>query len=1130
MKLRIENGSLRCHAPKNLLTPILRDQIAERKTEIIEFLQRVDFASSSSNKQILTVPRDKELPLSFAQQRLWFLQQLEPDNPFYNEYGAIQLTGILNVAALEQSLNEIVQRHEALRTTFKMLDGETFQTIAPSLILTLPVVDLCQLPEAEQEMEVQRLATDQNQGPFDLVQDSLLRWTLVQLSEQKHVLLFTIHHIVYDGWSAGVIIRELSALYETFSSGKPVSLPELPIQYADFAVWQRQELQGAKLESQLSYWKQQLNNAPPLLQLPTDRPRPPVQTYRGAKESFELPKSLTKALQAIGRKAEATLFMTLLAAFKVLFYRYSGQEDIIIGSPIANRNRAEIEGLIGCFVNTLVLRTDCSGNPTFEELLGRVRQVTMKAYEHQDLPFEKLVEELQPERDANYNPLFQVLFNLQNTPEVKLELPELTLTPFEVEHTRTLFDLRLDMTEIDSGLEGFWEYNTDLFDAARINRMMGHFQKLLEVIAANPQQRVDQLPLLSQSERHQLLTEWNDTAREYASDTCIHQLFEEQVEKTPDAVAVVFENQQLTYQQLNQRANQLAHHLQSLGVKPEVLVGICVERSLEMVVGLLGILKAGGAYVPPDPNYPQERLSYMLADSGVEVLLTQQSLLEYLPPSQAQVVCLDTDWGVIEQHPQKNLEVGICSDNLAYVIYTSGSTGKPKGVQICHQSVVNFLNSMSHVLGLTQEDTFCAVTTISFDIAALDLYLPLTVGAKVIVASRGVATDSERLLSELFSSKISVMQATPATWQMLLDAGWSSNYPLKVLCGGEALSAQLAHQILETGSQLWNLYGPTEATIWSTIYQVGANKTVAVNQGVPPYIGRPIANTQIYILDKNLQPLPIGVPGELYIGGNGLARGYLNRPELTQEKFIPNPFNNSKFKTQKSKLYKTGDLARYLPDGNIEFLGRIDNQVKIRGFRIELGEIEAVLNQHSQVREAVVVAREDQAGDKRLVAYVVPHSEISIATSNLRDLLQQKLPNYMIPSAFVILEALPLTPNGKVNRKALPAPDISRSDVGFVPPRNPTEEVLAAIYADILGLEKVSIHDNFFELGGHSLLATKVISRLREAFEIDLPLRSLFERPTVAGFSTRIETMRLALTQVSPPPVAAGKGRKEIEL
>ena len=722
IKLRVEHGGLRCNAPKSVLTDLLREQIAERKTEIIEFLRRADFDSSSNKSEvILPVPRDTDLPLSFAQQRLWFLQQLEPDNSFYNEYFSMWLAGPLDAVALEQSLNEIVQRHEVLRTTFRVLDGQPVQIIAPNLTLTMPVVDLCKLSEAEQKKESYRLATEQNQCPFDLVQGPLLRWKLLLQSQNNYVLLITIHHTIYDIWSLGVIIQELSDLYQAFSTGKPASLPKLPIQYADFAVWQRQQLQGEKLKSQLSYWKQQLDKAPPLLQLPTDRPRPSVQTYRGAKQSFLLPKGLTQALKALGKKVEATLFMILLAAFKVLLYRYTGQEDIIVGSPIANRTQAEIEGLIGVFVNTLVLRTALSGDPTFEELLGRVREVMIGAYDNQDLPFEKLVAELQPERNINYNPLFQVSFTLHNTPRAKFELPELTLTPFDVESTRAVFDLRLDVSETGSGLEGYWEYSTDLFDTARMTRMSEHFQTLLKAIATNPQQQVSQLPLLTKAEQQQFL-EWNQTQADYPKDACIHQLFEEQVEKTPDALVVVFEEQQLTYRELNQRANQLAHHLQSLEVGPEVLVGICIERSLEMVVALLGILKAGGAYVPLDPHYPHERLSYILADSGVKVLLTQQSLLKSLPKNQAQAVCLNSDWGAIEQHCQENLDAGVYSDNLAYVIYTSGSTGQPKGVQICHHSVVNFLDSMSHFPGLAPEDTFYAVTTIAFDIAALELY------------------------------------------------------------------------------------------------------------------------------------------------------------------------------------------------------------------------------------------------------------------------------------------------------------------------------------------------------------------------------------------------------------------------
>ncbi len=943
----------------------IQQKIANFSAEKRALLELKIKNKNASTPKYQRIPRRSKrnlVPLSFAQQRLWFLQQLEPDNPFYNEHEAIQLTGSLDVAALEQSLNEIVQRHEALRTTFKMVEEQPVQIIAPNLKVALPVVDLCKLPEAGQKIELQLLADGQHQRPFDLVQGPLLRLMLVQLSEQKHVLLFTIHHIISDGWSVGVIIRELSALYQAFSSGKPSPLPELSIQYADFAVWQR-ELQAEKLESQLCYWKQQLNHAPPLLQLPTDRPRPTVQTYRGARQSFLLPKSLTEALWAMAQKAEATLFMTLLAAFKILLYRYTGQEDIIVGSAIANRNRAEIEELIGFFVNTLALCTNVSDNLTFEELLGRVRKVMIGAYANQDLPFEKLVEELQPERDTNYNPLFNVSFALQNTPKVEIELPGLTITPFEVKYTRALFDLRLDITETDSGLYCFWEYNTDLFDAASIIRMSGHFQTLLEAIAVNPQQRVSQFPLLSEAEQHQLLTEWNQTQADYPKDACIHQLFEAQVEKTPLSVAVVFENQQLTYHQLNQRANQLAHHLQSLGVQPEVLVGICVERSLEMVVGLLGILKAGGAYVPLDPNYPQQRLSYMLADSGVEVLLSQQSLLESLPEHQAQVVCLDSDWGAIEQHTQDNLDVGVCPDNLAYVIYTSGSTGKPKGVSIIHQGVVRLVKETNYA-SLTCQEVFLQLAPISFDASTFEIWGSLLNGAKLVVMYAHTPT-LEEIAGVIEKYQVTTLWLTAALFHLMEEQQLEKLKSVRqLLAGGDVLSPLHVEKVIKflPECQLINGYGPTENTTFTCCYLV---KQSRLNRTSVP-IGRPIANTQIYILDSNLQPVPIGVPGELYIGGDGLARGYLNRPELTQEKFIPNPFD-------KSKLYKTGDLARYLPDGNIEFLGRLDHQVKIRGFRIEPGEIEAALVKQPAVRETIVLAREDNPGNKRLVAYVVPN-------------------------------------------------------------------------------------------------------------------------------------------------------------
>ncbi|MBE7384652.1 MAG: amino acid adenylation domain-containing protein [Leptolyngbya sp. SIO1E4] len=1074
---------------------ILRSKLSPAKRILLEKRLRGEVESDAKLNVIARLSDTTPPPLSFGQQRLWFLQQLEPDNPFYNEHLAVQLTGTLNVVALEQSVNQIVQRHEVLRTTFKVLDGQPVQIIAPQLTLAIPLVDLSELSEAEQQKEAYRLATEQNQRPFDLVQGPLLRWTLLRLSQDNHVLLFTIHHTVYDTWSLGVIIRELSDLYQAFLTGKSSSLPELPIQYADFAVWQRQELQGENLKSQLAYWKRQLANAPPLLQLPTDHPRPAVPTYRGAGQSFQLSKHLTQALKALSHKAEATLFMTLLAAFKVLLYRYAGQTDIVVGSPIANRTQAEVEGLIGFFVNTLVLRTDLAGNPTFEELLGRIREGTIGAYANQDLPFEKLVEELQPERSINHNPLFQVSFALQNIPQAqRFELPELTLTPFLVESTRAVLDLRLDMVETDAGLEGSWEYNTDLFDASRISRIRGHFPTLLAEIAANPQQRIEQLPLLTEAEEHQLGVQWNQTQMDYPQAVCIHELFEAQAEKTPDAVAVGFEKQQLTYRELNQRANQLAHALKKLDVKAEILVGICVERSLAMVVGLLGILKAGGAYVPLDPAYPPERLAWVLSDSQAPILLTQQHLVDKLPQHQARVLCLDTDWETIPLNTD-NLSSRATPDNLAYVIYTSGSTGKPKGVQITHSSVVNFLTSMATQPGLTTQDTLLAVTSISFDIAALELYLPLMKGARLELARREVAMDGRQLGARLHESGITVMQATPATWRMLLAAGWQGHSHLKVLCGGEALPRDLAEALLNKCGALWNMYGPTETTIWSTVCKVAANR---LSRAIVP-IGRPIANTQIYLLDVGGQSVSVGIPGELHIGGAGLARGYLNRPQLTAAKFITHASG--------ARLYKSGDLACYLPDGQIEYIERLDHQVKIRGFRIELGEIETVLNQLSLVRQAVVVAREDEPGNKRLVAYIVGQTAAEVPTHELRSLLEKKLPNYMVPSAFMVLEALPLTPNGKIDRRALPIPEIPKSfsEKAVAQPRNSVESRLSEIWVEALSLEQIGVYDNFFELGGHSLLATQIVSRIEKTLEVALPLRLMFESPTVAGLAEAIQ-------------------------
>jgi len=1111
--------------------------LSPQKRELL--LQRLNQKKESvSLEKILPQSRESNtFPLSFAQQRLWFFEQLNPGNFTYHILAAVRLTGTLDATSLDRSLNELVKRHEVLRTAFKTINGQPVQAIASNLELQILEIDLRSLPETERSREVERLIAAEAKLAFDLSQAPLLRAKLLHLSDSNWVLLLSTHHIIFDAWSMGIFIQELATFYQAFCTGKPSPLPELSVQYADFASWQRQWLQGEVLETQLAYWKKQLGGNLPVLNLPTDRPRSAVQTFRGAVHKFTIPKAIAEEIAQLSQREKATLFMTLLAAFKTLIYRYTGQEDILVGSPIANRNRREIEELIGLFANTLVFRTNLSSNPTFKDLLGRVREVALGAYNHQDLPFEKLVEIIHHERDLSHNPLFQVLFSLRNVRTPQIKLPGLTLSSLEIERKTARFDLALDLEEGLEGINATLEYSQDLFDASTARRIAGHFLTLLESIAANPEQRISHLPILTKPEQQQLLFEWNNTQSNFPQDKCIHELFEAQTERTPDAIAVVFENEHLTYRELNEKANNLASYLQKIGVNPEVLVGIYVERSLEMMVGLLGILKAGGAYVPLDPAYPPERLGFMLEDAKISVLLTQKKLLETLPKNSASLVFLDADLEGISSgdEPLVGLQN---SSNLAYVIYTSGSTGKPKGVQISHASAVNFLSSMRQQLAIADGDVWLAVTSLSFDIAALELFLPITTGSRVVVASREVASNGEKLLETLTNSGASIMQATPASWKMLLAAGWQGNNQLKILCGGEALPRHLANQLLLRGASVWNLYGPTETTIWSTLYQVD-RKDESVS------IGRPIANTQIFILDRYLMPVPVGVFGELHIGGAGLSRGYLNRPELTAEKFIPNPFaedpthasfilNSSSF-ILSERLYKTGDLARYLPDGNIEFMGRSDNQVKVRGFRIELGEIEAVLSQYPAVREAIALVREDNPGDQRLVAYIVANSALKTQDSelinDLRSYLKQKLPQYMMPSAFVLLEAMPLTPNGKIDRRSLRAPDTNTAELesNFTEPRTPDEQLIAEIWAEVLGLERVGIHDNFFELGGHSLLATQAISRLREAFQIEVPLRSLFESPTVATVTESLLQYR-ADQKLKAPPIKPASRQEELPL
>ncbi len=1051
---------------------------------------------------IVPIPRGGEMPLSFAQQRLWFIDQLDPGNSVYNFPAAVRLKGPLNVVALKQSLDEIVRRHEALRTTFAIVDGRPVQIIALSLTLTLPIVDLRELPETEREAEVQRLATNEAQRTFDLAHGPLVRATVLRLGENEHVGLLTMHHIVSDGWSTGILIREMAILYEAFCSGRPPSLPELPIQYVDFAHWQRQWLDGDVLESQLTYWKRQLAGAPPFLDLPTDHTRPIVQTFRGAHQSLRLPKNLSAALKALSRQEGVTLFMTLLAAFKILLHYYTSQDDIVIGTPIANRNRLETEGLIGFFVNALVLRTDFSGDPDFRELLRRVREVCVAAYAHQDLPFERLVEELQPARDLSRNPLFQVMFVLQNGLPGTLELPGLTLSPLEVDSGTTHFDLTLHIADTGDELIASLAYNTDLFETGSIDRMLRHFQMLLETVCASPGRCLSELSLLTEAERQQVLVEWNDTKTDQHNDLCIHQLFEARVERTPDAIAVVFQDRELTYRQLNRRANQLAHHLRALGVGPEIPVGIYLKDPLQIVVGLLGTLKAGGVYVPLDPAYPKGRIAFMLEDAEVPLILTEERLLTGFPEYRAKLVCLDSDREIIARESTVNPVCSTIPGNLAYVIYTSGSTGEPKGVLVSHTSIADHCRTVQRCYKLDPSDGVLQFASLSFDLSLEQILPTLIVGARLVMMGTDVwhTTDFHKKVAAF---RLTVLNLPTGYWQELARE-WADlkelvpNIQPKVfIVGGEAMLPEfleLWRRTPKSSVRLINAYGPTETTITATAFHVtsrlgGCQKL----QRIP--IGRPLPNRESYILNKYGNPVPVGIRGELHIGGACLAQGYLNRADLTAEKFVPNPFNAE----AGARLYKTGDLACYLADGNIEFLGRLDHQVKIRGFRIEPGEIEAALRQHSAVRETIVIAREDAAGEKQLVAYVVAPREARPTPGELRSFLKQKLPDYMVPAVYVLLNALPLMPNGKVDRSALPEPERIQAEPGrgFVAPRNALEIQLANLWEEVLGIRPVGVTDNFFELGGHSLAAVRLFALIEKRLGKKVPLATVFQGATV---------------------------------
>ena len=1045
-------------------------------------------------------------PLSFAQERLWFLDQLVPGNPNYNMPAVLYLEGQLDIGSLEQSLSEIVRRHETLRTAFVNVNGRPMQQVMSEHRIALPIIDLSGLESGAQRVEMERLVLEEARRPFDLEEGHLLRGTLLRLSDNHHVLAVTLHHIASDDWSHSVFMRELSMLYQVFTQGKDAGLPELPFQYADFAVWQREWLQGERFEALLEHWRTQLDGAPDLLALPFDRPRPAVQSFKGARKTFSLSRELTQKLKALGREHDATLFMTLQSAFSVLLGRYSDQDDLLIGTPIANRNRAELEGLIGLFFNTLVMRMDLSGDPSFTGLLGRTRETALRAYAHQDLPFVKLVEELHPERALSHNPLVQVMFILQNAPKQELQLPGLTLSHEDVDNHTAQLDLIVSMWEEGERLTGYAHFDTDLFDVSTIERMLGHFEVLLEQVASRPTIRLSRLSIVTQVERDQILRSWNDTTAVYPDSACLHQLFEQQVDRQPDTVAAIAGNQKLSYRELDIRSNQLAGHLRSLGVGPDVAVGICVGRSLNMVVGMMGILKAGGAYVPLDPAYPEARLAFMLDDSDVRVLVTEQRLLDQMPAHSAQAVCLDSEWNQIAQRGVERLDTDVDTENLAYVIYTSGTTGQPKGVMIRHGGIVNNLVDLNQCFQVTASDRVLALSSFSFDMCVYEVFGILAAGGAVVVPEALRARDPAHWVDLILEHRVTIWNSAPALLEMLVHyaAGNAAPKPhhLRVaILGGDWVDVTLPDRLkgIVPSMQFIVLGGATEASIHSIIYPV--EKTDSDWTSIP--YGRPMVNQQAYLLDSNLNLVPVGVPGELYLGGVGLARGYLAKPKLTAERFVPSPFAHE----PGERVYRTGDLARYRRDGVIELIGRIDHQVKIRGHRIELGEIEAVLKAHEAVKDVAVVARGDAKRERHLVAYWVLKPQESTDPTVLCAYLKSKLPVYMVPKTFVLLDKLPLTPNGKVDRRSLPDPDqasaVSRAE--YAAPETPLQEALVAIFTQVTGTERVGIHDNFFDVGGHSLRATQAMSLVRDMFQVELPLSKFFEASTVSALAEALE-------------------------
>ena len=1048
------------------------------------------------------VSRSDYIPLTFSQERVWFLHQLNPQNLAYNFISTIDLKGNLDFSALEKTLGEILRRHESYRTTFPTVAGRPVQVVHPAPDYKLPLIDLSGKSSDEQKARFDEWSGKEYQHRFDLSELPLVRWTLIRYSRELSVLVHMEHHLVHDGWAFNLFIREVVSLYNAFAAGEKSPLEDPPIQLAEFATWQHEWMQGDVSDHQLRYWKKKFETIPPVLDMPVKGPRPPAQTFRGTSLRPEIPLETCNALRALSTREGSTLFMTMLAGFAALLHRYTGESDIAIGTFFANRRKSESESVIAMILNNVVIRTALERDPTIRELIHQVRDVVLEDAACQDVPFDRVVETVQPQRDLSMNPLFQVMYSFHDEP-----MPEKGMTGLDVRITPVIsngsakFDLGvigiphsaqqlgLAQGSAEDGLTMIWEHNTDLFETATIARMIEHYKMLLHAMVSNPDQHVSEVVLSDEAERQAMLVSWNNTRVDNASDLTLHGMVEERIQSVPDDVAIMFGSGTMTYRQLGEQSSQLANYLVDKGVKPNTLVGLCVDRSPRMLVGMLAILKAGAAYVPVDPKFPVDRQAFILEDANISHLLTEGDLCTALPAGNAVVVSFDADSSEISSKASEiNSRVPVNGEDLAYVIYTSGSTGQPKGVQIPHRAIVNFLCSMRRQPGLTAADRLFAVTTLSFDIAGLELYLPLTVGARVIIGTRAVASNGEQLAEQLELTGTTVLQATPTTWQLLIDSGWKGSRNLTALCGGEALPRSLAQKLLPLVKQLWNMYGPTETTVWSTIQRIEA-----VDGTVP--IGRPIDNTRVFLLDQYNNIAPPGVIGELCIGGAGVSSGYLNRPDLTRERFVDNPVAGE----EASKIFRTGDLARYRADGTLECLGRTDHQIKMRGFRIELGEIESLIEKIDGVSQSVVIAREDVPGDKRLVAYIVAADESAVTTSTVTASLRQHLPDYMLPGTCVFLDRLPQTPNGKIDRNALPAPSSEREADSrtYVAPRNELEKELVGIWEQILGISPVGVQDDFFDVGGHSLLAVRLLAAIEEKTGHRVSLAALLQGRTI---------------------------------